>query len=69
MAPRDEITLKTYEIERPLSDVHDFYRNIVKAVDGTEQQLIKLCEVRRVMQVMEAAFASAESGAPVVTEI
>lgn len=69
MAPRDEITLKTYEIERPLSDVHDFYRNVVKAVDGEEPQLIKLCEVRRVMQVMEAAFASAESGAPIVTEI
>jgi hypothetical protein len=69
MAPRDEITLKTYEIERPVSDVHDFYRNIVKAVDGTEPQLIKLCEVRRVMQVMEAAFASAEKGAPIVMDI
>ena len=69
MAPRDEITLKTYEVERPTSDVHDFYRNLVKAVDGTEPQLIKLCEVRRVLQVMEAAFASAESGAPIVGDI
>ena len=69
MAPRDEITLKTYEIERPVSDVHDFYRNVVKAVDGIEPQLIKLCEVRRVMQVMEAAFKSAEQGAPVVMDI
>lgn len=62
MAPRDEITLKSYEIERPVSDVHDFYRNVVKAVDGIEPQLIQLPEVRRVMQVMEAAFASAEKG-------
>ena len=69
MAPRDEITLKTYEIERPVSDVHDFYRNAVKAIDGIEPQLIKLCEVRRVMRVMEAAFASAEKGAPIVEEI
>lgn len=60
MAPRDEITLDTYELDRPKSDVHDFYRNLVKAVDGEEEQLIKLCEVRRVLQVMEACFKSNE---------
>ena len=62
MAPRDEITLDTYEIERPTSDVHNFYRNVVKAIDGTEEQLIKLSEVRRVLQVMEACFKSGETG-------
>lgn len=62
MAPRDEITLDTYEIERPVSDVHDFYRNVVKAIDGKEESLIKLSEVRRVLEVMEACFKSAESG-------
>lgn len=69
MAPRDEITLKTYEVERPISDVHDFYRNVVKAIDGIEPQLIKLCEVRRVLQVMEAAFDSAEKGSSVIVDI
>ena len=65
MAPRDEITLKTYEASRPVSDVHDFYRNLVKAIDGTEQQLITHAQIRRVLSVMEACFKSAELGAPV----
>ena len=60
MAPRDEITLDTYEIDRPKSDVHNFYRNLVKAIDGVEPQLIKLEEVRRVLLVMEGCFKSAE---------
>ena len=62
MAPRDEITTDTYEVEKPLSDVHDFYRNLVKAVDGIEPQLVKLEQVRRVMKVMVAAFKSDELG-------
>ena len=62
MAPRDEITLDTYEVERPVSDVHDFYRNLVKAIDGTEPQKIKLPEVRAVLKVMEACFKSSETG-------
>lgn len=62
MAPRDHLTLDQYTIPRPQADVHDFYRNVVKAIDGTEPQLITHAEIRRVMKVMEAAFASAESG-------
>ncbi len=66
MAPRDEITLDSYELDRPVSDVHDFYRNLVKAVDGEEEQLIKLCQVRRVLQVMENAFKSAETNQAII---
>ena len=69
MAPRDEITIDSYELERPTSDVHDFYRNYVAAIDGKEEQLIKNCEVRRVLLVMEAAFKSAETNSAVVAEI
>ena len=69
MAPRDEITIDSYEIERPTSDVHDFYRNLCRAIDGTEPQLIKNCEVRRVLLVMEAAFRSAEMKEYIKTEI
>ncbi len=58
MAPRDEVTTKTYEIERPASDVHDFYRNFCLAIDGKAEQLIKHDEVMKVMKVMEAAFRS-----------
>lgn len=69
MAPRDEITIDSYEIERPTSDVHDFYRNFVAAIDGREPQLIKNCEVRRVLLVMEAAFRSSELGEAIKTDI
>lgn len=62
MAPRDELTLDSYEIERPTSDVHDFYRNFTAAIDGREPQLIRNEEVRRVLLVMEACFRSAELG-------
>ncbi len=61
MAPRDSLTLDTYEIERPSSDVHSFYRNFCAAIDGKCEQYIKNREVRRVLMVMEAAFTSSES--------
>jgi predicted dehydrogenase len=65
MAPRDEITVKTWEEDRPVSDVHDFYRNFAAAIDGKEEQLIKHVESRKVLAVMEACFKSAETGKPV----
>ena len=69
MAPRDEITIDSYEIERPASDVHDFYRNYTRAIDGKEPQLIKNSEVRRVLLVMEAAFKSAEQRSALSVDI
>ena len=58
MAPRDELTLDNYELEIPSSDVHDFYRNFSDAIDGKSEQLIKNCEVLRVLKVMAAAIES-----------
>ena len=69
MAPRDNLTLDEYEIERPTSDVHNFYRNFCDAVDGKTVQLIKNTEVRRVLLVMEACFKSSESKQTVEVEI
>ena len=69
MAPRDSVTVDEYDWERPTSDVHDFYRNLVLAIDGKEPMLVRHREVRRVIQVMEAAFASDEAGLPLVTAI
>ncbi len=69
MAPRDEITIDSYEIERPASDVHDFYRNYTRAIDGAESALIDNAEVRRVLLVMQAAFRSGESGEALRVEI
>lgn len=62
MAPRDELTTDTYEIEIPKSDVHDFYRNYCRAIDGVEPQNVTHAQSRYILKVVEAAFASAESG-------
>ncbi len=69
MAPRDELTLDTYEAERPKLDVHEYYRNFCQAIDSNAEQLIKLTEVRRVLQVMETAFASDNAQQVIKTEI
>lgn len=62
MAPRTDATTETYEVDIPESDVHDYYRNFVKAVDGIEPQLVTHSQMRRVMKVMMAAFESAMLG-------
>ena len=58
MAPRDEVTMDEYTLEKPASDVHDYYRNFVKAIDGEAEQLVTHAQMRRVMKVMEACFVS-----------
>lgn len=63
MAPRDEITTKTYSWTRPKSDVHDYYRNFVAAIDGKEKQIVTHEQMLRVMRVMEAAFESGKKNA------
>ena len=62
MAPRDSVTLDTYELEIPKSDVHDFYRNFCQAIDGNATQLVTHEEMRLDMKIMEYAFKSAELG-------
>lgn len=70
MAARDDITLDVYEAERPVSDVHDYYRNFCRAIHGeAEPYRQALPEVRRVLQVMEAAFASADAHQSIETNI
>jgi len=61
MAPRSDASVKEYRIPQPTSDVHDFYRNLKDTIEGKAEQLVRHGEVRRVLQVMEAAFASAAS--------
>lgn len=60
MAPRDSITLDEYELEIPKSDVHDFYRNFVDAIDGKTTQIVTHDQMRLDMKVMEYAFKSAK---------
>ncbi len=65
MAPRDAKTTEEHVYPRIESDVHDFYRNFVKAIDGEEEQLITHDQLRRSMKIMEAAFESDRLGRPV----
>jgi predicted dehydrogenase len=66
MAPRDEKTTVESWIERPASDVHDFYRNCVAAIIGEEKQQIIHPQLMHVMKIMEAAFESGRVDAPIV---
>ena len=65
MAPRNKDTITEYTIPSPKSDVHDFYRNYVLAIDGKAEQMVTHKELMRVMKVMEAAVASDAAGKPV----
>lgn len=65
MAPRTEATVKSWDVERPVSDVHDFYRNVCRCIDGEETPIVTHQQVARVMRVMEAAFESDRLGMPV----
>lgn len=65
MAPRDDKTITESFIRRPESDVHEFYRNFARAIDGVEEMLITHEQLMRVMRIMEAAFESDRLGTPV----
>ena len=68
MAPRDEKTTTEEWIPRPALDVHDFYRNFAKAIDGEETQYVTHAQLMRSLRIMEAAFRSDELGAPVTID-
>lgn len=68
MAPRDSVTVDEYEIDRPECDVYDFYRNVCDVIDGKAEQIVKNCEVMRVIRVMETCFESVEKGAVIKFE-
>ncbi len=69
MAPRDETSIATKEIPQPAADVHDFYRNFVKAIDGEEEQIVTHHQMMVDMKIMEAAFQSDRTGLPVDVEL
>lgn len=69
MAPRDSVTVDEYNVPRPESDVHDFYRNIAFAIDGKESQLVTHAQMLRVLSVIEAAFESVERKQVVKVEL
>lgn len=69
MTPRDELTLEEYDIERPFGDMHDYYRNFCAAIEGNEELIVTLPQVRRVMQIMELSYVSAKDNRVLDVEI
>ena len=68
MAPRKPSSLDHLPLPEIHSHVHDFYRNVCKAIDGEEPQIVTHPQMMRVMKLMEAAFESDKLGRPVSFE-
>lgn len=60
MAPRTSETIQEYPLAKIPSDVKDFYRNVIKAIDGKEDIIVKHSEIMKSMRVMEAVMNSAQ---------
>lgn len=62
MAPRPVETTK--EMPLPQVDMHwsDYYRNVMAAIDGKEELIVKPAEVLRVLKVLDAIFESGRTG-------
>ncbi len=60
MAPRTSETIKEYPLNRIPSDIKDYYRNVMKAIDGKEKQIVRHDQVMNSMRIMEAVFWSAQ---------
>ena len=63
MAPRTDDTIKEFPLPEVHSDIRDFYRNVMDAIDGLAEPKVKLPEVLRVMKLMETVRRAAETGA------
>ncbi|WP_230399358.1 Gfo/Idh/MocA family protein [Novisyntrophococcus fermenticellae] len=68
MAPRKEENIIKEDLPLADSDVRDFYRNVMKVIEGKEKSLIKMEEVLRIMTLMEAVFESGNTGKAVCFE-
>lgn len=62
MAPRvGDMTVVEEPIPRVPADIRDFYRNVMDAIEGKAEIIVRNDEVLRVMKLLEAAFVSAET--------
>jgi predicted dehydrogenase len=65
MAPRPEYTTETLELPNVDTDWSDYYKNIVKVIEGTEELIVKPEQALRVMKVIEKVFEAQNTGAGV----
>ncbi|MBE6883934.1 MAG: Gfo/Idh/MocA family oxidoreductase [Ruminococcaceae bacterium] len=69
MAPRPKETLEEMALPEEDPKWADYYRNVVAAIDGKEELIVKPAQALRVMKVIDAAFASAEGSGTVKVNI
>ncbi|MCF0135158.1 MAG: Gfo/Idh/MocA family oxidoreductase [Lachnospiraceae bacterium] len=64
MAPRPVETLEFMDLPsvEGKTDPLDFYRNLVEVLDGKAELIVQPAQVRRVMQIIDAAFESDRTG-------
>ena len=60
MAPRTEETIKEEKLPIVHGDIKDFYKNVIVAIEGKENIIVKNTEVMRIMELMETIFESAK---------
>jgi scyllo-inositol 2-dehydrogenase (NADP+) len=61
MAPRLDNTITEEKLPIQKSELREYYRNVMAAIEGKEELIVKNTEVLRVMKVMEACFLSDET--------
>ncbi len=60
MAPRDDDAIVESDILPVHTDITEFYKNTMAVINGQQSALISCTEMRNVIKVIEAAFASIE---------
>ena len=69
MAPRPKSTIDTLPLPVVKGDWLDLHRNLVDAIEGKTQPIVSHAQARRCMQVVDAIFESARTGAAVTCNI
>ena len=62
MAPRPAYTMKEIPLPEPSGDLAELYNNVVDAIAGRAELIVRPSQALRVMRVVDALFASGEAG-------
>ena len=68
MAPRIDDSVAEAPVPSVTTDVTDFYRNVMDAIEGKAEPIVKNPQVMRVMKLLEACFESHRLGQAVPFE-
>lgn len=69
MAPRPAHTQQVLELPDVKTDVSDYYRNVIGAIENTQELIVKPEQCLRVMRLIDLLFAVNEQGGAAVCNI